>query len=312
MKKKTVKVLAAAMVMAVFFLMAAGSGSDNDGSGQKAITEKGTEDSAAPGESAADSGTESPAAANGLPTIEEQVLIDKDGLKITATGLSQDVIFGTGLKLLIENDTDKDLGIGCDALIVNDYMITELFSATVAAGKKSNETMHLLSNELEAAGIDNIGQIEIYFRTFDSSSYQTVESFDKVTVQTSEFANMDTKAMDDGKELYNQDGVRIVGKYVDENSFWGAAILLYLENNTGKNIGIGCDDMSVNGFMMTPLFSATVYDGKMSVNGITLMASELEENNITSIDEVELKFRIYDAQSYSTIAETDAISFSAQ
>lgn len=300
------------MVMAVFFLMAAGSGSENDGSSQKAITEKGGEASAEAGASAAESGTQSQASSNGLPAMEEQVLIDKDGLKVTATGLSQDIIFGTGLKLLIENDTDKDLGIGCDALIVNDYMITDLFSATVAAGKKSNETMHLLSNELEAAGIDNIGQIEIYFHTFDSSSYQTIDTFDKVTVQTSEFANMDTKAMDDGKELYNQDGVRIVGKYVDENSFWGAAILLYLENKTGKDIGISCDDMSVNGFMMTPLFSATVYDGKMSVDEITLLSSEMEENNITSIDEVELKFRIYDAESYSTIAETDAISFSAQ
>lgn len=300
------------MVMAVFFLMAAGSGSENDGSSQKAITEKGGEASAEAGASAAESGTQSQASSNGLPAMEEQVLIDKDGLKVTATGLSQDIIFGTGLKLLIENDTDKDLGIGCDALIVNDYMITDLFSATVAAGKKSNETMHLLSNELEAAGIDNIGQIEIYFHTFDSSSYQKIDTFDKVTVQTSEFANMDTKAMDDGKELYNQDGVRIVGKYVDENSFWGAAILLYLENKTGKDIGISCDDMSVNGFMMTPLFSATVYDGKMSVDEITLLSSEMEENNITSIDEVELKFRIYDAESYSTIAETDAISFSAQ
>ncbi len=67
--------------------------------------------------------------------------------------------------------TSSDIGVGCDALIVNDYMITDLFSATVAAGKKANEVMYLLSSELRAAGIENVGQIEIYMHTFEADSY---------------------------------------------------------------------------------------------------------------------------------------------
>ena len=137
----------------------------------------------------------------------------------------------------------------------------------------------------------------------------TETKFDKITIQTSAFPQMDVVAMDDGIELLNQDGVRIVGKYVNDDSFWGKAILLYLENNTGKNIGVTCDDMSINGFMVTPVFSATIYDGKMSIDEITLFSSELEENGITEVEEVELKFRIYDADSYNTIFETDPIIF---
>jgi len=68
--------------------------------------------------------------------------------------------------------------------------------------------------------------------------------------------------------------------------------------------------MSVNGFMMTPYFSSTVYNEKMSLDEITLMSSELEENGITSIEDVELKFRVYNPETYDTILETDAISFS--
>ena len=41
-------------------------------------------------------------------------------------------------------------------------MITDLFSADVAAGKQSNEVMYLSSTELKAAGIDTVGQIEMY------------------------------------------------------------------------------------------------------------------------------------------------------
>ena len=64
--------------------------------------------------------------------------------------------------------------------------------------------------------------------------------------------------------------------------------------------------------MMSPLFSTTVYDGKKSIDAITVFSSDLEGNGIESIDEVELRFHIYNADSYDTIADSDAITFSAQ
>lgn len=244
-------------------------------------------------------------------SINEQVLVDQDGIKITATEYVTDSIWGDGIKLLVENNSAKDYTIGYDALIVNDYMITDLFSADVAAGKKSNEVMYLSSTELKAAGIDTVGQIEMYFHAYDSNwdnLFKNVYS----KLETSEFANMDTTPNDAGQELYNANGVRIVGKTVDENSFWGTAILLYIENTSGQNVGINVDNMSINGYMMTPLFSTTVYDGKKSIDDITIMSSDLEANGITSVDQVELKFHIYNAESYDTIADSDAITFTAQ
>jgi hypothetical protein len=214
--------------------------------------------------------------------------------------------------LLIENDTDKTVTVGCAALIVNDYMISDLFVSEVAAGKKANETMHLSSSGLKAAGIDSVGKIEIYFHIYDSDSWTDMINTDCVTIKTSAYDQMDTTVDDAGTELYNADGVRIVGKTVDENSFWGTAILLYIENTSGKNVGINVDDMSINGFMMTPYFSTTVYDGKKAFDDITIMSSDLESNNITSIEEVELKFHIYNSDTYDTIADSNPITFSAK
>ncbi len=245
-------------------------------------------------------------------TIEEQVLVEQDGIKITALDYVRDDIWGDGIKVLIENDSEQDVMVGCDALIVNDYMIDDLFGSEVAAGKKANDVIYLSSSELKAAGIDTVGRIEIYFHAFDADSYDEIFNTDCVTIETSAIDSMDTKANDEGTELYNEDGIRIIGKTVDENSFWGTAILLYIENESGRNVGISVDDMSVDGFMLTPYFSTTVYDGKKAVDDITLMSSELEENGITSIGEVELKFHIYDNDSYDTIADSDPITFSAQ
>lgn len=247
-----------------------------------------------------------------IPTIEEQTVLEYEGVKVTAKEYTADSIWGDGIKLLIENDSDKTVGVSCDAVVVNDYMLTDFFSTTVAAGKKDNETLYLSSSELEAAGITNVGKVEVQLYLYDDESYSTIYTGELVEIQTSEYANMDTTADNVGAEIYNDNGVRIVGKYVDENSFWGAAILLYIENNTGRDITVSCEDLSVNGFMVDAWFYSDIVAGKKAVDEITLMGSTLEENDITSIDEIEVVFTAHDSNTYSTIFESEAITFSAK
>ena len=139
-------------------------------------------------------------------TIEEQVLFEENGLKVTATEYVSDSIWGDGIKILLENDGPEDVGLVCNALIVNDYMITDLFSSTIAAGKKADETLYLSSSGLKAAGIENVGKIEVYFHTFDPDTYMTINDFDCITIQTSAYDTMDTEPNDAGQELYNENG----------------------------------------------------------------------------------------------------------
>lgn len=300
MKSKAIRRVGVILTFLLFGVMAVASGSSDSDSDAKEITSNVESEE----QDVEDNNEEVEI------SIDEQVLLEQDGIKITATGIENDSIWGTGVKLLIENNTDKNIGVGNRALIVNDYMITDLFSSTVAAGKKANEVMYMSSSELEAAGISNIGEIEVYFHIYDGDSYETMFDAEGVLIQTSAYENMDTEVTQDGMELYNQDGIRIVGRYVDENSFWGTAVLLYIENTSGKNVGINCDNMSVNGFMVTPFFSSTVYDGKKAVADITIMSTDLEENGIESVEDIEVNFHIYDADRYNTICDTGAIAFS--
>lgn len=308
MKKKCINSLCTGMVFMLFGLMALGSGSSTSQTITKEITTE-TPSVVRKEENISTTVEEIPVTPEESVTIEEQVLIDQHDIKITATTMEYDSLWGEGIKLLIENNSTKNIGVGCNALIVNDYMISDLFSSSIASGKKANETMYFSSSQLEAAGITNIGQIEIYFHFYDSDSYETLFDSEKIVIKTSVYDNMDTTANVNGEELYNQDGVRIIGQYVDENSFWGTAVLLYIENTSGQNVGISCDNMSINGFMVTPFFSSTVYDGKKSYDDITIFSSDLEENNIDSVEDIELNFHIYDSDSYSTICDTGAISF---
>lgn len=317
-RKKTALPGAAAIAILLGAAMLAGCGS---GTEKKAITAAtavqettaaGTEETVAAEETAAAEEEETDVSASADTQIEEQVLLDAEGVKVTATGYTTDPIWGDGISLLIENSSDSNVALQCDALIVNHYMITDLFSSDVAAGKKANDTLYLSSQELEAAGIDNIGEIEVYFYLYDPDTYERTYTAEKADIKTNHYDDMDTEPNDEGQELVNENGIRIVGKYVDENSFWGNAVVLYLENNTDRNVTIQCDDMSVNGFMVTPYFSSTVYAGRMAVDDITLMQSELDENNITSVDDVELTFHVFDPDTYETIFDTDPVSFATK
>lgn len=309
--KKGTRGLSVILCLVVFAAMVLGSGSTSSKDAKKVVTDQATEKVDAVAEGSTEKEAAEPSS-KVTTTIDEQVLINQAGIVVTATEYVTDKIWGDGVKLLLENSTDKDVTVGCDALIVNDYMISDLFVSDIAAGKKANETLYISSQQLNAAGIENVGKIEIYFHVYDPATYDTIFDTECVTIQTSEYDNMDTTPDDAGTELYNADGIRIVGKTVDENSFWGTAILLYCENNAGRNVGISVDDMSINGFMMSPFFTTTVYDGKKSIDEITVFSNDLEENGIESIEEVELKFHIYDADSFSTIADSDPITFSAQ
>lgn len=248
-------------------------------------------------------------AISGDPDIEETVCFEYNGLRVVAKKLTEDAIFGRGVKLYIENGSDSDLAVSVNQLIVNDCMISDAFSSTVAAGKKANETLYFSDSDLENAEIDTIGTIEIYFYVYDPNSYQTLYEAECVTIKTSAHDSVPAvRAASSGTTMYENDGIKIVGKYV-RDTWLGKSFVLYIENNSGRDVAFSCDDMSVNGFMVDAFFSETVYNGKYAVSDISIYESDLEKNDIGVIEEFELKFHTYDPRTYNTIASTGALTF---
>ncbi|MDD4369164.1 MAG: hypothetical protein PHP39_09565 [Oscillospiraceae bacterium] len=243
-------------------------------------------------------------------TLPETVIFQQNGLTITPKGLEDDPIWGLGIKLNIDNQTERNLMVQSSYAAVDQYMTEALFSCDIAAGKSANDTLYLGSSGLEAAGIIAPGEIRLHLSVADSDNYETVLEPAEMVLQTSAYGQTDVpEPSEDGIELLNQDGVRIVGRYVDDSSFWGAGILLLLDNQTGQDILVQCDNMSVNDVMITPYFSSTVFAGCRGYSEITLLSSDLEENGITSIDKAELTFNIYNASDYSSLIQTDPLQF---
>lgn len=245
---------------------------------------------------------------NSSVTITEQVLVDQDGIKITAKEYIHDPAWNDSVKLLIENNTDVNIRVRCENLIVNNYMFGDYFSELVTPGKKVNAELDISSSDLENACIEKIGQIEIYFVVTNDETYDTILTSDVCTIKTSEYDNMVIQPNDEGIELYNENGIRIVGKCLNEHGFFGESILLFVENNTVEKIRVSCENMSINGFMVDGYLYCNVFPGRMAVDFIIISSTDLEDNGIESIEEIDLSFRIINADTYNLIVETDTIS----
>ena len=108
--------------------------------------------------------------------------------------------------------------------------------------------------------------------------------------------------------LVDSDGIKIVARGLDtEDSIFGPSLILYIENNTGRNLTVQARDESVNGFMIDSIMSTDISSGNKALTELTFMSSDLEENSIEEINEIEFSFHIYDYDTYDNYYDTEML-----
>ena len=241
--------------------------------------------------------------------ITETVLVDEAGVKITAKSIEVDDIFGTEIKLLIENDSGEDLTVQSRDASVNGYMVETMMSVDVVNGKKANDSIVFMDSDLKAAGIETIADMEFSFHIFKTSDWEDYLNTQRIQLKTTAAENYEYTFDDSGKMAYEGNEMKIVVKgLAEDESLFGPSIVVYIENNSSKDITVQARDVSINGFMVDAIFSCDVVAGKRAVDTITFWDTELEENEITEIADIELAFHIFDFSDWETIVDTDTIT----
>ena len=249
-------------------------------------------------------GTESePPGAGGLP---RQVLLDKRGLVITATGLNENGAQGPALDLSIENRSEADVTIETRDVSVNGYMMDALFSVTVPAGRKAEGSILFLASRMERSGIETIADMEFSFHILDQNRVAFLDS-GAVTVRTPAADTYQYTFDDSGEELYSENGVRIVSKgFSGSGSVFGPGLVLFLENTTDRAITVQARDVSVNGTAADVIFSEDVLAGKRSAAAVTLIGLSLEE-----IRDMKFRLHVVDRDQRTTLFDTESFTVRA-
>ena len=108
---------------------------------------------------------------------------DSDGIKIVGKGFSSDdSIFGPGLIIYIENNSDTDRTVQVRDTSVNGFMIDTVMSQDVVAGKKAITAVTFLSSSLEENSITDITSVETSFHIFDTEDWSNEIDTDPITI----------------------------------------------------------------------------------------------------------------------------------
>ena len=241
-------------------------------------------------------------------TVAETVLYEADGVKVTATGY-EDGWMGPEIKILVENDSSKNVLVTSASVSANGYMMpTASLYAEVAAGKKANETLSIMSSELDQSGIEMLAELQFYLQIQDPETWETITTSDLLTLTTSA-APYEQPVDDSGDVLYDSDGIRIICKGLKQDIIWDGTVVFYMENNSGKEISIYAENVSVNGFMQDVGLWSDLRPSTKLIDGMSMIdLSDLEIENIDQIENIEFNLRIVDANTWEDIVTTDVLT----
>ncbi len=241
-------------------------------------------------------------------TVAETVLYDVDGVKVTATGYEEGWT-GPEIKILVENNSDKNVLVTSSSVSANGYMMPyAALYAEVAAGKKANETLSLMSSELDRSGIEVLAELQFYLQIQDPETWETVATSELLTLTTSA-APYEQPVDDSGDVLYDSNGIRIICKGLKQDIIWDGTVVFYMENSSGKDISIYAENVSVNGFMQDVGLWSDLRPGTKLIDGMSMIdLSDLEIESIDQIENIEFNLRVVDANTWEDIVTTDVLT----
>jgi len=120
------------------------------------------------------------------PAAQKGMLIWENEFVRVSFSSVKDMEWGDGIeiKLIIENKTEKELGIMCDSLTVNKWTVSTLGPGTVAANSNLMGEMEVFAplSEYGINGIADINEITLALYVFDGKSYSTLEKSGTITL----------------------------------------------------------------------------------------------------------------------------------
>lgn len=108
--------------------------------------------------------------------------------------------------------------------------------------------------------------------------------------------------------IYDDNGIKIVCLGTEE-AILGTNVKFRIENNSEYDYVVYAKDISVNRYMINGWLYSRVKSGKVVNDKLYVSNSVLEENGISSIDEIELVFDITNKDKYSLSFDTESITF---
>ena len=180
---------------------------------------------------------------SGKISLTEMMLVDRDDFRITATGYwasGND----EGIRLLVENNGEKELIIRAASVLINDRAADVFFYSRLAPHETDREMLQIRTAMLEAL---NIGKIEDIKLVFSFQFAEQSEFFsDEVSIPVLDSRNRVPVMIPIGKTIFNSDklGIELRGY---ENTGYGIDLYYFIRNNSDSGFTVRTSKTELNG-----------------------------------------------------------------
>ncbi len=232
-------------------------------------------------------------------SVEPFTAIDNEYCSITIKSIDPKNKWGYTVQTTLENKSaDVTYMFSVQSAAINGVDTDPLFATEVAPGKKSNSDISFPTSSLKDNGISDFTDIEMVFRVYDTNNWsadpvalETVHVYpygeEEAVVFTREIKETDTVIIDD-------ENITAIITGIDPDNTWGYTVNLFLINKTESGTMFAVEEASVNGYMIDPFFAKDVAAGKCAFTSMSWTKTSLEENDISEVEEIEFRLRVYD------------------
>lgn len=230
----------------------------------------------------------------------ETALVRNDQCSFTVTDLEVNEHLGLQIHVLCENTSDRPLMFSWNNTSVCGFMYEPMWAEEVAAGKKVNSTIGIDTYSLEQIGINTVEEVTFTLMVQDSEEFMNppvVEQTHTIypTGKTADTVNLPQyRHQEEETVIVDNEDLTFIIRSVDDELADLYTLNCYLANKTDDNLIVSWEDVSVNGFMVNPFWSVAVAAGKQAYSDVLFYRSDLEEQDIEVIQNIEFRLQAMD------------------
>ncbi len=243
--------------------------------------------------------------------MDEQTLVEKDGVTVTATGAGVDGEDGIYLDVIAENKTEKVYEISLDNAAVNGFSMngyakdeimpgetktrisfSDWADKYVDLGEPGEIKIHLL-RLLEVEEDQTVNGEKPHYMPVEGAYENPFAAVEDIVIQTSAYDEMKA-TLPEGEELYHENGIQITRVDADKEPEEGGIRDIFLvKNDSSDIIYLGGKDYTMNDYVIEEMmYEAMQFSEVMpgeTGSGVMLADSSSLQYVLNTEEEVEFE-----------------------
>ena len=248
--------------------------------------------------------------------IEDQEILNKDGLSIHVNGYKLGIGTTRDLLMHIENQTGHPVKLSSQLLRINGFEEADLFIKYFDDHASEDFEYEFYISLGDEIGLWDPEKIELSFSVeyTDTQEQYVTELLPILTSLYDENTYNESADIDfsHGVPLYDDGKIRVIAIDYKIEDYGDAKLIFYIENNTDVAMMFQKEELLVNGVDAPFFIFRTVQAHSKSIETMYFYESTLKENNIDRIRNISLILKISEDGNYTDKTLTDPLTISVE